>query len=639
VATPDILADSQEKSLRELRQRRKRHVTLLVSAFFLSLIVFSIFKESNFNSKLFDEVVSHLSEYTAITDIVNYHNWLIKNSSHYEVKFFEATSSRLLMLSIRTLDIVSDPSATNINQITLPITHALIRVTFVLSVSMRYWLLGIFIGILYQIFKLRPYKGLDFMGQTGNGRFYFSGIRLGLEHVRESTSLLARGLACPLKASSSEAYNSRMYKILKNYKAESETNLELISIILAYANWPNSLPNAQLSEDATLTTLDQVSVDLLETIFNFLNNTSITNKDSSIEDAITNILSKSLLNELLKIDKKEIATVILAMQAGKVLLYAKQNGTWIEKSRYPQLSARAVLHSTINFSREYNALQRTRIRQALIYAQRTSYFGPIALPDNMSYSTQALRCLAELLLTDPAKISVKAPQIELFARCWEIEQALKNNFLSNADRLKVLEGCYYSTQGLILVPVQKFIKVLKEISGDIDLKRIEKLQNELVNLEENKKFDFSHKENSSNTFGRLLAKPIYNNEYEQITEMHSIDKETIKLWSALRVPLQAYGWLAQKIGHHSMPENGLILGIAKEQIYKYDVPSTKLVELKALVPLRISKINSLKDIISHFSLRIIAEISLADNEAEQKNLLSGKTNKKDLIDSNLDLVG
>ena len=65
-------------------------------------------------------------------------------------------------------------------RLTVAFTFALLRMSFVIAASLRPTVLLVIVASVWARMRLRPHRGVSILGQTENGRLFFSGIHLGL---------------------------------------------------------------------------------------------------------------------------------------------------------------------------------------------------------------------------------------------------------------------------------------------------------------------------------------------------------------------------------------------------------------------------------------------------------------------------
>ena len=178
---------------------------------------------------------------------------------------------------------------------------------------------------------------------------------------------------------------------MQRYRATNSTNESLGAIILAQAETAAYVPRT--GEESTFAsafagaTLGSHTADLLEELLTLHaryasgdvdDSSPVAGMDRGDDRPLSSLEyaravgrgahrallphQRSLIGAL---SSAELATLILALQSGKVLAFACDGGRWYRASNYPHLSARAILHSVVAFSRDYSYESRQRINHRL----------------------------------------------------------------------------------------------------------------------------------------------------------------------------------------------------------------------------------------------------------------------------------
>ena len=324
------------------------------------------------------------------------------------------------------------------SRIMLSIYLGLLQLSFILIVWWKIWLLVLVAAMVWGCWSLRPYKAKDFLGVLTNGTLFYTGIRADLENVNSdgAPNVQAQGLACPQSVPLSQAKRSAMAKILEEHDALNNTTLELVAILEFYREYPAYIAEQGeeelLAQAMDVPNLPTNAAYLLSVAFDLLNHYKAGRFSSAevgasptpvgeqspeeikampIEEymqAYRSCLHRSLTPDmrsaLAELSYTELAAIVLGFESGKVLAYGYEAGKWVRTSNFPQLSARAVLHSVASFSDDYDYDSRTTVRRALIYASRQSAFGPVRLPVALSATARAARQWTELQLATPHQL-------------------------------------------------------------------------------------------------------------------------------------------------------------------------------------------------------------------------------------------
>src|SRR5690606_15677152 len=112
----------------------------------------------------------------------------------------------------------------------LSLHEGLLRLVFLIIAGWRLMMVAMLGGALLSLRTTRVYRERDVLGQTGNGRLFFSGARVTIDNptAHGAPSEQVRGLACPRMAPEAAARKSALTEVLKRAGALNHTNLALI---------------------------------------------------------------------------------------------------------------------------------------------------------------------------------------------------------------------------------------------------------------------------------------------------------------------------------------------------------------------------------------------------------------------------
>lgn len=491
----------------------------------------------------------------------------------------------------------------------------LLRLGFFVAASLRVWIMAAVLGLVAGARHFRVYNEPDLLGLTGNGRLFFSGVLapLRFEGDSKAPSLFVPGLACPRKAPEKELSRSSLLRELIRFGVANETNRDLASVIVAHAGMPAFVagegeekqledftgdPGLGLHTEGVL----RCVMELHEAFASGLPGTeweeSIERRNRPLGRDDFERLLKGYLGRVLQEDKRrdiasisrsELATLVLAMEAGKVLVYKSENGRWSRSSSFPHLSARAVLHSSSGLGAEYTYEQRERLRRSLLYASRYNSFGMVRFPVDLDGPTRACRQWTELLMASPHHLPTVADEIELFGVMSEMNEKFTNilmeevNSLSHFDEAEV----YTSGTNLLLVPLRKIIGLFQSVTVPDGVRRLEELVSRVSQRQSLQEMSAEGRgeDETQNTPFRIL-KPLTFPEMKSLSDTHSIPMDMLKDWSALRVVLSSYSWLARRVGNSSVPDSSLVMVALRLQNLTSETEEVKLIGKEGFVPIR-----------------------------------------------------
>ena len=455
-----------------------------------------------------------------------------------------------------------------------PLKYLLLRVSFLLIACGRLWVFM----ILLAVYLARDYYRInedhdDILGQTGNGRLYYTGIRAELRNMTPdgAPDVQVVGLACPAVASEEEVRNTSLGKYLEKIGADNETNITLAAILLAsdgvvppFAAPPQRFSAPPVGDNGLYEVSYHILVKAHELSTKYKSNgplpaplgpsdkqsdtLTVANYLDLLERAMNQVLPVSLQRAMAELAPRMLATTLLAYQAGKILSYADEGGRWIQKSNFPQLSARAILHSIPAFAREYDFHERKTVRRALIYGSRSSVFGPVRFAQDLTGPSRTLRQWIELLIEPPAKLLTTAYSVELFALVHELHEQWKGAFMAAVPSLDETypDKIHATHTGLFLIPVNTMMEIARKTISADNFKRLGDLVQFVHNDQKNtllQEDDLGDSINSGIPEYEKVFAPLSKDERKNLAETHEIEERDLKQWSAFRVVLYNFGWL------------------------------------------------------------------------------------------------
>ncbi|RMD85387.1 MAG: hypothetical protein D6808_05385, partial [Candidatus Dadabacteria bacterium] len=262
------------------------------------------------------------------------------------------------------------------------------------------------------------------------------------------------------------------------------------------------------------------------------------------------VLTQTMRKAISEVNPEMVATVVLAIEAGKTLAFGREGDRIVLSSSFPHLSARAVLHSIPSYAVEYSADERTIIRRAIIYGSRKSIYGPVRFVLDMCEATRALRQWVEILMSLPHEIGAVSDEVELYGLMHEFHtkwiSTLKELITSRSPLLK-----HTMSDGIaFFVPFKLCMKLIYELAPSASFKRLIELNAGV--WEERKKASGRFPD-----YERML-KPLCNNEIAMLAKDHSISTEDLSVWSAFRNVFNHYSWLGRRVGDNTVPESSIV---------------------------------------------------------------------------------
>ncbi len=596
-----------------------------------------------------------------------YREWLGRHGVRQEADLFDSLSTLVIQSAVSS-NAASMPAdeVGLLGRIYLAFHTGSVRVLFLVFASARLCIVSALVAFFFGITGMNPYSKEDALGQMGNGRMFYSGARAGLERLAPNGApdVQVRGFACPQFSTTAEAHASAVWRVLKKYDAVNSTNEFLTRIIIkngataayvavpeeddllrsAFAGDTLELNTAHLLDAAlalhthyraSADTGDDESYDLPES------DEALTSADFArlTSKSLHKVLSSPMRAEIASISPHEIATAILALESGKILAHSFEGGRWVRKSNFPHLSARAVLHSVVEYPKDYSYEQRARIRRALIYAARKSAFAPVRMPTDMTDDCWVLRQWMEVLLACPHELSAVTDEVELVGIVRESHHAWCAEFFESGTVLTpdISAHSYSTPTDLLFLPVVKVVKLLRKVVPSSRISRMHYLLDRVRTKQQLQMLD-SHDSDSGPieqlSFDRVHTPPT-EVEVATIAATHGMPPEDLSDWLALKVILSSYGWLASRVGDYSVPETSTIFAVFKPENPLEGVNSLGLLGKPGMVPVRGSKLAPRWGRQWANRFVYVRKVTMAETVDDYEKLLKGIEDIDDPIDDSL----
>lgn len=636
----DKMSRAQQQGMAQLRGAKRdilRPILLAITVLVVAFLIFSAFTTLRVGNENLDKARRELlninqpwaRNLSAQQKV--YRDWIIRHGTGGELAAYDA-ASQVLFRSATTIGPGGGETPGLFTSGYLSLHFGVMRLCFLLLASLRIWVVTIIAAVLWRRSKHKVHQGDDLLGQLGNGRIFYSGLRVGLEKVSSSGApdKQAIGLACPAAVSQAEAKTSPLGQLLASWQVANETNLGLVAIILKHANWPAYVADfeeenllADYFSDTKLVGHTELIVQkALElhrhyyTIKDFEHeppffgqgNEDIGDKDGKVtssayaamlQEALHRVLSPHMRLEISQISPAELATIVLSFQAGKVMAYGYGAGKWSRKSNYPHFSARAVLHSIPAYGREFSFEERNTIRRSLVYAARSSAFGPVRMPTDLSDRSRAGRQWVELLMACPHELQAVADEVELVGMMSELHSDWTQKFFDCAMTMSpdVMEGTYATQSNLFFMPLGKVMNLVRRITTPELLRRFEELvqvvsqKQKLQSMSLDAGTDGGQDRGGVPNYTRIFP-PLNSAEIKSLAELHQVSAEDLKIWSTFRVMLNFYGWLGRRVGDYTVPESSVIFAILHFDVGAAGANDLGLIGKSEMIPFRGTKLEA-----------------------------------------------
>lgn len=581
-----------------------------------------------------------------------YRTWLGNIALPVEVRLFDALAEALFYSAQFIRGERDDLSF--LANLLVSAHFAALRVAFILVASWKWWLLAIIWGLHRSRRNWKAYVAPDLLGQTGNGRIFYSGVRVALENLDSKGRPQAQvvGLACVPYLPIDQVKESTLGKALSAWQVDSATNLVLAGMLLKFSHYPSYVaerPEVQkLEEVYEGAPLPAHAEELLEVMLSLhatlgddepprgVDRESVGTRLSSNEyaqrlgRAAMRVLTPTLRAELVGIEAREVATMVLAIEAGKILAYGFEGEKWLRKSNFPQLSARAVLHSVSEFAEDYGTEARARIRNAIIFGSRRSVFAPVRLPRGLSAACRGLRQWAELLLAAPHELAAVTDEVEMLGLVTEAHEAWQDRFFAElrAQRSELCDGAYATQSNLALFPLPTLLRTLRAVIAPEIRARLEVLLQAVSQRQRVEALALDQGADAqvvSRAVREQVVAPLSHQESKELVAEHqqAFTLEDVRDWSSFRVVLQMFGWLARRVGDYTVPPSSVILVAVKPEERTAECNTLGLVARRGMVPLRVTRIADQLGKQWYFALERAMSARMAVSEEQLARFMSG----------------
>ena len=575
----------------------------------------------------------------------SYNTWLDRWGSRLETRAFDGISNALLS----ALTSVADTPREELPfwaRSWLSLLSGLLRISFIILACWRIWLLAIIAGLYRSWSRQKAHHGNDMLGETGTGNLFYSGIRAGLSDPDEQgrPRLLVTGLACPRRAADKEVDDSQLVRLLAEYQALNETTRTLAAIIHAYPEHPGYVADRedelQLKSAFNAPALPETAALILRAAFAARDLMAVNHPapvpvnspaplppgeyQQVLISGLIGVLTPALRHEIVNTPLPVLAATVLALEAGKVMTYSFEGGRWLRRSSFQQLCARSILHSTGSFGAEYGTQERTDVRRALVYSSRKSVFAPVSFPADLSERCRALRQWTELLMALPHQISSVRSEIELLGITTEVHRTWEQLFIRSVSTgdTDLLQGSWVAGGALLLVPLKK---LLRSFQLTIDRPRMDELIRLATLVSQHQQVRSLSVDGELPRADRTeVARPLSFQEMKDLSARHAVSLDELRDWSALRVVLGQFSWLARRVGDNTVPDSSVVY-TALHAEGEPGANAAGIVGLKGMVPLRTTRLSERAGRQWAAPFHQAARALMAETPEDYERLLKGET--------------
>lgn len=599
-----------------------------------------------------------------------YAQWLRQHGTVTEIEFFNHLSKLLFRSGASYGAEFRDGSEPSVfSKVYFGLHGGVMRVAFVLISSWRLWLVVVAGVMVWSFYRLRVHTGSDILGMTGIGRLFYSGARVDLSTVTSAGApdTLIPGLACPVGESAAVVKASELGRCLLERGALNQTTASLAGIVLKRGGDPAYV--ADLDEEESLRRMFAGSTLAEQALLNlgaaldlhrFYRDCADRAEEEPIDatppglvvigsevvdgagyavllkTALHRVLTPRMRLDLARLSPFDIAVIVLGLESSKVMVHAKEGGRWIRRSRFPQLSARAFVHSIPAFGQEFDFAARQHIRRAFVYGSRKSDFAPVRFPLDFAPESRAARQWVEILMAVPHQLAGVADEVELLALLTEGYQQWNGLFFEAESGFdpEQLSGSYATHGNMFLMPLAKVLQILRRAVDPEARARIEVLMASVSNKQRlvSMARDVGGADGGDGvslpSYERVMV-PLAHAEMKMLAELHGCSLDDARDWSALRLVLNSFGWLARRVGDSTVPDSSIVLAVLNVGVGAPGANGLGLIGVPGLVPLRASHVEEAWGRGWRNRLPVAEQVRMAEDREDFEKLLKGIDERED----------
>jgi hypothetical protein len=228
----------------------------------------------------------------------------------------------------------------------------------------------------------------------------------------------------------------------------------------------------------------------------------------------------------------------------------------------------------------------------------------------------------------PHQLQAVADEVEMYGIICRIHSEWLDNFINGvmAMRPEFVEGVFANSNNLILMPLQHLIKTLCEVTGDLELKRLEELVSAVHQRQKiaTMSMDMSGETHNPSLFSyeRIFA-PFSEQELLDLGALHGITPENLRFWSTLRVVLNGFSWLGRRVGDYTVPDSSVIFAVVKLPLGVPGGNSLGLIGKPGMVALRATRLEERWGKMWRSRFLEIDSATMAENQIDFERAMAG----------------
>jgi hypothetical protein len=216
------------------------------------------------------------------------------------------------------------------------------------------------------------------------------------------------------------------------------------------------------------------------------------------------------------------------------------------------------------------------------------------MPIDLTEDTWALRQWVEILLACPHELAATADEVEMVGIVRAAHHKWIQEFLdgSVAFTPEIARNSYSTPSNLLFVPLSRVIGLLRKTLEPNRIRRLEQLVSVVSSRQRLQLLEAQNSDQGAPegpTLERVLPL-LTEDDIKNLSRIHNLGPDEIKDWSALRIVLTSYGWLARRVGDYSVPESSVIFAVFNADSSHQEANKLGLVGRPGMVPFRGSKL-------------------------------------------------
>jgi hypothetical protein len=227
----------------------------------------------------------------------------------------------------------------------------------------------------------------------------------------------------------------------------------------------------------------------------------------------------------------------------------------------------------------------------------------------------------------PHELAAVADDVELAGLVRLAHHDWVQEFLDGAMALtpEITKASYSTTSDLLFVPLSRVLTVLRRRLPVESIRRIEHLVGVVSTRHRLKILEAQNSDQSPldhPTFDRVYPL-LSEDEFQALMTAHAVARDDLRDWSALRIVLSSYGWLARRVGDYTVPESALIYAVFQPEEPNSESNEVGLIGKNGMVAFRGTKLEERWGSGWADRFTLVAKATMAEKTDDYERLLKG----------------